>query len=113
MIQGQAGLLEELINNLIDNALRYCPEGASVTVTVSGTSFPELSVTDDGPGIAESERERIFERFHRGATVDAEGCGLGLAIVREIATVHGATVKAQPGRDGRGTRFVVRFPRAA
>jgi two-component system, OmpR family, sensor histidine kinase TctE len=113
MIQGQAGLLEELLNNLIDNALRYCPEGASVTVTVSGSSFPELSVSDDGPGIAEAERERIFERFHRGATVDAEGCGLGLAIVREIATVHGATVKAQPGRDGRGTRFVVRFPRAA
>jgi len=113
MIQGQAGLLEELLNNLIDNALRYCPEGANVTVTVSGTSCPELSVTDDGPGIAESERERIFERFHRGATVDAEGCGLGLAIVREIATVHGATVKAEPGRDGRGTRFVVRFPRAA
>ena len=113
MIQAHAGLLEELLNNLIDNALRYCPEGASVTVTVLAAAFPELSVTDDGPGIAESERERIFERFHRGATVDAEGCGLGLAIVREIATVHGATVKAQPGRDGRGTSFVVRFPRAA
>ena len=113
MIQGHAGLLEELLNNLIDNALRYCPQGASVTVTVLAATFPELSVTDDGPGVAESERERIFERFHRGATVDAEGCGLGLAIVREIATVHGATVSAQPGRDGRGTSFVVRFPRAA
>ncbi|HTV76864.1 MAG TPA: sensor histidine kinase N-terminal domain-containing protein [Steroidobacteraceae bacterium] len=112
-IQGHAGLLEELLNNLIDNALRYCPQGASVTVTVSGSAFPELSVTDDGPGVAESERERIFERFHRGATEDAEGCGLGLAIVREIATVHGATVKARPGRDGRGTSFVVKFPRAA
>jgi two-component system sensor histidine kinase TctE len=113
MIQAHAGLLEELLNNLIDNALRYCPQGASVTVTVLAATFPELSVTDDGPGVAESERERIFERFHRGATVDAEGCGLGLAIVREIATVHGATVEAQPGRDGRGTSFVVRFPRAA
>jgi two-component system, OmpR family, sensor histidine kinase TctE len=113
MIQAHAGLLEELLNNLIDNALRYCPEGASVTVTVLAAAFPELSVTDDGPGVAESERERIFERFHRGATEDAEGCGLGLAIVREIATVHGATVEAQPGRDGRGTSFVVRFPRAA
>jgi two-component system sensor histidine kinase TctE len=113
MVQGHAGLLEELLNNLIDNALRYCPQGASVTVTVSTSAFPELSVTDDGPGIAESERERIFERFHRGATVDAEGCGLGLAIVREIATVHGAAVKAEPGRDGCGTSFVVRFPRAA
>ncbi len=113
LIQGHAGLLEELLNNLIDNALRYCPEGASVTVTISGGPAPVLSVTDDGPGIAESERERIFERFHRGATVDAEGCGLGLAIVREIATIHGATVRAQPGRDGRGTSFIVRFPRAA
>jgi two-component system sensor histidine kinase TctE len=113
MIQGHAGLLEELLNNLIDNALRYCPQGASVTVTVCAGSAPELSVTDDGPGIAEAERERIFERFHRGATEDTEGCGLGLAIVREIATVHGATVNAESGRDGRGTRFVVRFPRAA
>jgi two-component system sensor histidine kinase TctE len=113
MILGHANLLEELLNNLIDNALRYCPTGSSVTVTVSATPLPELSVTDNGPGIAESERERIFERFHRGATESAEGCGLGLAIVREIATAHGATVKAEPGRDGRGTRFVVRFPRAA
>jgi two-component system sensor histidine kinase TctE len=113
MILGHAGLLEELLNNLIDNALRYCPEGSSVTVSVAALPLPELAVTDDGPGIAAAERERIFERFHRGATVDAEGCGLGLAIVREIATVHGATVNALPGRDGRGTRFVVRFPRPA
>ena len=113
MIQGHTGLLEELINNLIDNALRYCPEGASVTLSVSGSRVPELSVTDDGPGVPEAERERIFERFHRGETADAEGCGLGLAIVREIATVHGATVNAESGREGRGTRFVVRFPRSA
>ncbi len=110
MIQGHAGLLEELINNLVDNALRYCPQGASVTLSVAAAPLPELAVTDDGPGIPESERERIFERFHRGASEDAEGCGLGLAIVREIATVHGATVSAQAGREGRGTRFVVRFP---
>jgi two-component system sensor histidine kinase TctE len=113
MIQGHAGLLEELINNLIDNALRYCPEGSSVTLSVTGGPRPELAVTDDGPGIPESERERIFERFHRGASEDAEGCGLGLAIVREIATVHDATVKAESGREGRGTRFVVRFERPA
>jgi two-component system sensor histidine kinase TctE len=113
MIHGHAGLLEELINNLIDNALRYCPQGASVTLSVSALPRPELAVTDDGPGIPEAERERIFERFHRGDTADAEGCGLGLAIVREIAAVHEATVVAQPGRDGRGTRFVVRFERAA
>jgi two-component system, OmpR family, sensor histidine kinase TctE len=113
MIQGHTGLLEELINNLIDNALRYCPEGSSVTLSVSGSRLPELSVSDDGPGVAEAERERIFERFHRGETADAEGCGLGLAIVREIAIVHGATVNAEAGREGRGTRFVVRFPRPA
>ncbi len=113
MVRGHAGLLEELINNLIDNALRYCPEGASVTLSVAAMPRPELAVTDDGPGIPEAERERIFERFHRGATADAEGCGLGLAIVREIAAVHEATVVAQTGRDGRGTRFVVSFERAA
>ena len=113
MIQGHAGLLEELLNNLIDNALRYCPMGASVTVSVAAAPLPELAVTDDGPGIPESERERIFERFHRGASEDAEGCGLGLAIVREIATVHGATVNAEARREGQGTRFVVRFQRPA
>jgi len=113
MVQGHAGLLEELINNLIDNALRYCPKGSSVTLSVSATPLPELAVTDDGPGIPEAERERVFERFHRGVSEDAEGCGLGLAIVREIATVHGATVSAEPGREGRGTRFVVRFARPA
>jgi two-component system sensor histidine kinase TctE len=113
LILGHTGLLEELINNLIDNALRYCPEGASVTLSVSGSRLPELAVTDDGPGVPEGERERIFERFHRGETADAEGCGLGLAIVREIASVHGATVNAESGREGRGTRFIVRFPRSA
>jgi two-component system, OmpR family, sensor histidine kinase TctE len=113
MILGHAGLLEELLNNLIDNALRYCPEGSSITVSVSAVTVPELAVIDDGPGIPEAERERIFERFHRGESVDAEGCGLGLAIVREIATVHAATVTAETGRDGRGARFVVRFPRRA
>jgi two-component system, OmpR family, sensor histidine kinase TctE len=113
MVLGHAGLLEELLNNLIDNALRYCPEGSSVTLSVSATRAPELTLTDDGPGIPEAERERVFERFHRGANVETEGCGLGLAIVREIATVHGATVHAETGRDGRGTRIVVKFPRPA
>ena len=113
MIQGHAGLLEELINNLTDNALRYCPGGSSVTLSISAAPLPELAVTDDGPGIPESERERIFERFHRGASEDTEGCGLGLAIVREIATVHGATVNAEAGREGHGTRFVVRFKHPA
>jgi two-component system sensor histidine kinase TctE len=109
-ILGHAGLLEELINNLIDNALRYCPSGSSVTLSVSAAPLPELAVTDDGPGIVAAEREQIFERFQRGASAAAEGCGLGLAIVREIAALHGATVHAESGRDGRGARFVVRFP---
>jgi two-component system, OmpR family, sensor histidine kinase TctE len=113
LVLGHTGLLDELINNLIDNALRYCPEGSSVTLSVSADEGPELALTDDGPGIPEAERERVFERFHRGADVETEGCGLGLAIVREIATVHGATVHAEAGRDGRGTRFVVKFPHPA
>lgn len=113
MVLGHAGLLEELINNLIDNALRYCPQGSSVTLSVSARPAPELTLTDDGPGIPEAERERVFERFHRGANVETEGCGLGLAIVREIATVHGASVHVEAGRGGRGTRIVVRFPRPA
>lgn len=113
MIQGHQGLLGELISNLIDNALRYCPRGSNVTLAVSAGATPVLSVEDDGPGIPADSRERVFERFYRGSSSSGEGCGLGLAIVREIATAHGAWVQVLPGHEGRGVCFEVRFPAAA
>jgi len=97
-IDGSALMLRELLSNLIDNALRYTPPGGSVTVRVRGTNIGNgnqalLEVEDTGPGIAPSERHRVFERFYRILGSSASGSGLGLAIVREIAQQHGADIE--------------------
>ncbi|MES2238182.1 MAG: ATP-binding protein [Pseudomonadota bacterium] len=107
-ITGDAMRIKELLDNLLDNALRYCPSGSKVTVSVA--SDGTLSVEDNGPGISPEEREHVFERFHRGADIRAEGSGLGLAIVKEIAEIHGGNVNATEGKDGRGMLFSVNFP---
>ena len=104
-------LIHEMLNNLIDNAISYTPDGGHVTLRVRrGDGAAALEVEDDGPGIPETEREKIFERFYRIPGSRAEGCGLGLAIVREIAQGHGATPAITAGADGRGTRVTVTFP---
>jgi two-component system sensor histidine kinase TctE len=102
-------LLSELLSNLIDNALRYCGASGSVSVIVEEGPQPKLAVQDDGPGIPEDERLRIFERFYRVPGSTGDGCGLGLAIVEEIARLHRATVAVSSGTDGRGSRFTVVF----
>lgn len=103
-------LLAEILRNLIDNALRYTEPGGQVAVTVAtveardGTEI-RIAVTDDGPGIPEAERERVFERFHRlDEGRDTEGSGLGLAIVRAFSRQLGATVTLGNGPNGRGLR---------
>ncbi len=105
-----AVLVRELLKNLVDNALRYTPEQGSVTVRVrtaadSGSAF--LEVEDTGPGIAEHERQLVFERFYRVLGTNVDGSGLGLAIVREIAEQHDALLRlgdnprsTEPGRPG-------------
>jgi two-component system sensor histidine kinase TctE len=92
-INGQMLLLAELLNNLIDNALRYTPAKGHVTVSVSQTPDQTIiAVQDSGQGIPETDRERVFDRFYRVLGTQAEGSGLGLAIVREIANQHGASI---------------------
>jgi two-component system sensor histidine kinase TctE len=92
-MMGNEVMLRELLSNLIDNALRYCPEGSSVTVRVrQDDDCAVLEVEDTGPGIAPTERTHVFERFYRILGNSAPGSGLGLAIVREIAQQHGAEV---------------------
>lgn len=110
-------MLRELLSNLIDNALRYTPAGGSVTVRVlgGGAAPALLEVEDTGPGIALSERQRVFERFYRILGSSATGSGLGLAIVREIAQQHGAEVDIfnnphGPLRKNPGSLFRVSFP---
>jgi two-component system sensor histidine kinase TctE len=115
-ISGDAFQLREMLNNLLDNAIRYTGEGGQVSVRVGceGTDA-FVAVEDNGPGIPEAERERVFERFYRVLGTGTEGCGLGLAIVKEIAQQHDAEASLAPGPDGRGTivRVVFRQRREA
>jgi two-component system sensor histidine kinase TctE len=105
-------LLTELLSNLIDNAFRYGRKHGRVTLMVEEGTFPRLSVEDDGPGIPEAERQRIFERFYRLAGATGDGCGLGLAIVQEITSLHDAHVEVTQGENGQGARFTVIFREA-
>ena len=107
-IQGAPLLLRELFSNLLDNAVRYTPAGGEVAVRVAGHGRVAI-VEDTGIGIPEGERARVFDRFHRVLGTGVPGSGLGLAVVREIATLHGATVAVGEGPGGRGTRIEVRF----
>ena len=118
LIRGQPLLLAEILNNLIDNALRYTPAPGRVTVIVHETPhYAILAVEDSGPGIAPEERERVFDRFYRVLGTRVDGSGLGLAIVREIATRHRATIQILDAEHGAGTGIVsgtrveLRFPR--
>lgn len=113
-VTGSAWLLRELLANLVDNALAYTPAEGRVTVRCGHASDasqrPFIEVEDDGPGIAESERERVLERFYRAPGTPGDGCGLGLAIVHEIARAHHADVHISGGPQQRGTRVRVVFP---
>jgi two-component system sensor histidine kinase TctE len=111
-IEGNSILLRELLNNLLDNAIRYTPAGGSVTVRLRAADAIELEVEDNGIGIDLADRELVFERFYRVLGTDAEGSGLGLAIVREIAELHGARVELEANAQGPGTVFRVAFPRS-
>ena len=110
-VQGQALLLREALNNLIDNALHYAGAGATVTVRVyrSGT-HATLAVEDDGPGVGPQHLGDLFERFWRGSD-KAGGCGLGLSIVQEIALRHDGRALAEPVTP-HGLRVGVQLPRA-
>src|SRR5450759_4652172 len=106
-VMGNPIWLEELAKNLIDNAIRYTPSGGVVTVRCSGTSW---EIEDSGPGIPKEEHERIFERFYRLDTSGVDGCGLGLAIVREIAYNHKASITIEKGPNLGGALIRVSFP---
>jgi signal transduction histidine kinase len=100
-----------IFHNLLDNAIRYGPVGGMVEIELKKDGDDLLlSVADDGPGIDINQRERVFERFYRGAESDSFGSGLGLAIVRQAATRMGATVEILDGLQGRGCFFLVRIP---
>jgi two-component system sensor histidine kinase TctE len=109
-VQGEEASLRDLLDNLLDNAIRYTPADGKITVRAGNGDSPWLEVEDNGPGIPEDQREQVFERFHRIPGNLQPGSGLGLAIVKEVAIRHGARVEIDQGQDG-GTLFRVRFPR--
>jgi two-component system sensor histidine kinase TctE len=109
-VRGHAVTLREIVMNLVDNAIRYTPAGGVVTTRIAvDAGVVTLTVEDNGPGIAEDERERVFQRFYRIDDSDSDGCGLGLSIVREFASALGARVTLRSPRDGVGLAAEVVF----
>jgi two-component system sensor histidine kinase TctE len=114
MVSGQELLLHELMANLVDNALRYTPAGGTVALRLQENNTDvTLEVEDSGAGIAPGERERVFAPFYRAAATlerNPSGAGLGLAIVRDIATLHRARIVLADGASGQGLKVSVYFP---
>jgi two-component system, OmpR family, sensor kinase len=110
-VNGDEEALRILVGNLVDNAIRYTPEGGKVDVTLGNESGGlVLRVKDSGPGVPVEDRERIFERFYRIAGNEVQGSGLGLAIVKQIVQRHGAVAEVASGENGIGAIFSIRFP---
>jgi len=103
--------IEEVVVNLIDNAVKYSPHDTAIDVELTSTPAAIcIAVRDRGPGIEAAERAHIFEPFHRSSATAGPGVGLGLHIAREIVELHGGTLTVEGPADG-GSRFVVTVPR--
>lgn len=104
-------LFEQLLVNLLDNAAKYTPPGSALWLSARSTPHTvEITVADEGPGIASGDEARIFDRFYRGAHAGGGGVGLGLAICKAIAEVHGGSLRVARGPQG-GAAFTVGLPR--
>ncbi len=110
-VDGNITILEEMMFNLVDNAIKYNRKGGNVTVRVSGGEQPELSVSDTGIGIPETQQDRVFERFYRVDKSHSRaigGTGLGLSIVKHAAAYHNAKISLE-SVEGVGTTVTVSF----
>lgn len=108
-VLADADKLEQVLVNLIENALRYAPEGPVEVVLSHRDAHLEVLVTDAGPGIPEDQRRLVFQKFGRGREVRRAGTGLGLYITRGLVRAHGGTVEVEDRPDG-GACFRVRLP---
>jgi two-component system sensor histidine kinase QseC len=107
---GNDAQLGLLLRNLLDNSIRYTPNGGRVSVSVRDTEGVVLAVRDTGPGIPKAEREQVQKRFYRIAGSGEEGSGLGLSIVRRIAELHGARIELSDNEAGQGLLARVIWP---
>ena len=111
-VDGHDWLLRELLCNLLDNALKYTPDGGVITLRCAPAtphSAPLLQVEDNGPGVPAAQRLRVLERFYRVPGTVIGGNGLGLAIANEIARVHRSELVVDSGLNGQGTRVTLAF----
>jgi two-component system OmpR family sensor kinase len=109
-VRGDPASLRTLLDNLLDNAMRYTPSGGVEVRVAREDSRAILEVEDTGPGIPPSERTRVFDRFYRGEGAAAGGSGLGLPIVQRIADKHGGSVELLDAASGHGLRVRVSLP---
>jgi signal transduction histidine kinase len=111
-VEGVRDDLHRMVLNLMENAVRHTPPGSRVHAAVGEREGGiVLTVEDDGPGVPEDLRERVFERFVRGEGDRGSSSGLGLSIVRAVAEAHGGSVTLEDAHPG--ARFVVRLPLAS
>jgi two-component system sensor histidine kinase BaeS len=117
-IEGDPDRLQRVLRNLLDNALRHTPAGGTIQVqAASADGQVQVSVSDSGPGVAEADLERIFDRFYRGelsrrrdeGSAAASGAGLGLAIARGLVQAHRGRIWAEPSPLG-GVSVQIRLP---
>jgi signal transduction histidine kinase len=110
--RGDIRLIQRMLANLLDNAIKYTPEGGTVTVSVCSTPDRSIAiaVTDTGPGISARDLPHIFERFYRGdPSRSLPGVGLGLSFARAIARAHGGEIRVDSAL-ARGSTFIVMLP---
>jgi signal transduction histidine kinase len=114
LVAGDRVRLEQVLQNLLDNAVKYSPEGGTITVCVERQNAEAvLSVSDQGIGIPKEARAQLFDRFYRANNVDdrrMKGTGIGLSIVAEMVALHGGVVEVDSW-EGQGSTFTIRLPR--
>jgi len=115
VVPGEAEGLRVMLNNLVENAIRYTPAGGQVGLIVHrDDAEATVEVDDTGPGIPEDQRARVFDRFYRATRSDSssesEGSGLGLAIVKRVVDRHSGRIELRTGSSGIGLAVVVRLP---
>jgi two-component system sensor histidine kinase QseC len=109
-VRGNPELLRVLLRNLLDNSIRHSPPGTAVQVRIThDAGSSSLAVSDNGPGIAAEEHDKVLQRFYRPVGTQADGSGLGLSIVKRIAEVHDAALLIGPGQAGRGLLVTLSF----
>jgi signal transduction histidine kinase len=110
-MQGDPVRIGQALSNLVDNALKYTPEGGTVTLSTGATAdLVTVTITDTGPGVPAEEQDAVWRRLYRGdASRSQRGLGLGLTLVRAVAEAHGGSAAVSDAPGG-GARFQMRFP---